>query len=526
MDLTTKEARRILKNYYDWFWHDYYENWWKEFAWVFGCDPKRITMHEAVNKTFGYEDGKPYHKNVDHALEIKRGIEKGILLPPAERDHDEMVDELMELWKTLDLKDLVNGFLHSLSTGKNQYRTALASYFFAKGMERHKSEETNLHGGRDGCCYCGLPVDKNGKCHVEDSLSRYALYFPQLDTIKYIQRADYALFDLKQFKDLPKVSYTKDDIDILVYILKSAADMGENNKFSALQKQITRARKSNLNGNEINVILGVLSVCGVLQTPEHRGYAEKFTKLDDRRFEGYETELFYPLYYWRGKHGVDKTSLAKVFPSDVVEAFEAGNDEVSLTEVYSKSKTVSKTSKSDGEEYFQDGKHLLELDDRMRHYYGLAPLDPSWDKEVRYSRLYNDYTRTEVYFEGNSIKKVISETGGLTVDGGFYLFDYTENDAVAETEDRYLLLPKTSKGRKRPWTPSLLKTFTYMSVYLNVNLGGREFFTYNYRNNKRLSLPGKPWVKSPLEFYTYTNDYIRNVPDDYEDVLDDYVYGK
>jgi hypothetical protein len=63
-------------------------------------------------------------------------------------------------------------------------------------------------------------------------------------------------------------------------------------------------------------------------------------------------------------------------------------------------------------------------------------------------------------------------------------------------------------------------------VYFNVNLGGREFFTYNYRNNKRLDLPGRPWAKSPLQFYTYTNDYIRNVPDDYEDVLNDYVYGK
>ena len=526
MDIHSKESRKLLKNYYDWYWADVHERWWKENARHFGYDPEMITMHEAINRVFGYERNKPYHKKVDHTLEIKRGIDKGILLPPAERGHDEMIDELMELWKAIDLNDIVKGFLYSLSTGKSEYRTALGSYFFAKGMEKHEFVSVNLTSGHDGCCHCGLNVNDIGRCHVEDSLSRYALYYPQLDTIKYMQRADYALFDLKQFKELPKVSYTKDDIDILVYILKSAADMGANNKFTALQKQIIRARKTDLNGNDINVILGVLSVCGVLQTPEHRGYAEKFTKLGDRGFEGYETELFYPLYYWRGKHGVDKISLANVFPSDVVKAFEADKDEVSLTEVYSKAKTGSKTSKSDGEEYFQDGKHLLELDDRMRHYYGLAPLDPSWDKEVRYSRLYNDFTRTEVYFEGNNIKKVISETGGLKEDGSFYLFEYTENDAVAETEDRYLLLPKTSRGRKRPWTPSLLKTFTYMSVYFNVNLGGREFFTYNYRNNKRLDLPGRPWAKSPLQFYTYTNDYIRNVPDDYEDVLNDYVYGK
>ena len=526
MDLTSKEARKLLKDYYTWYYDDLHERWWQENAHVFGYNPKLTTYSEVINKVFGYEHVKPDHKNLDHALEIKRGIEKGILLPPAYRTHEEMIDELMELVKGFDLNDLVNGFLYSLSTGKNEYRTALASYYFAKGIEKHKPEKTKLTPGYDGCHYCGLPVDKDGMCHIEDSLSRYTLYYPQPDTIKSIQRADYVLFDLKQFKDLPRVTFTKDDIDILVYILKSADDMGANNKFTALQKQITRSKKLSLNGNDINVVLGVLSVCGVLQAPVHRGYNERFTKCGDWGFEGYETELFYPLFYWRGKHGVDTVSLAKVFPASVVEAFEASKDKVSLTEVYAQTKENPKPSKSEGAEYFKDGRHMLQLDDRMRHYYGLSKLDPSWDKEVRFSRLYDDFTRTEVYFEGNSIRKVISEVGHLIDDGSFEIFDYTEFDSIAETEDRYLLLPKTSKGRKRPWTPSLLQTFTYMGVYLNVNLGGRTFFTFNYRNNKSLPLPGIPCAKSPLEFYTYTDNYIRNVPEDYEDVLNDYVYGK
>ncbi|MCR4702480.1 MAG: hypothetical protein K5665_02325 [Saccharofermentans sp.] len=523
MDLSSKQARKILKDYYDWYWYTYYEKKWEKEAHLYGYNYKLTSFHEAVNRSFGFEDPKPVNKKVDHTLDIRRGIEKGVLIAPADRDHDGIIDELMKICKTIDLSDLVNGFLYSLSTGRNEYRTALASYFFAKGIKKHKAERTGFFGGHDGCKICGLNNDNGNMCHLEDSISRFVLYYPQFYTLPNIQRADYVLFDLKQFKELPKVSYKKEDTDILINILKCAESMGPENKYTALQKLISKSKIINANGMEINVILGVLSACGVLQTPEHRGYTEKFTPCGGRGFEGYETEFFYPLHHWRGKYGVDKKALKDIFPSCVTEAFEADNKEVSLNEVYSKTRTVSKTPKETGEQYFKDGKHVLELNDRIRHYYGLSKFDPSWHKETRYSCLGKDYTRTEVYFEGNSIKKVISESGRMK-DGRFDIFAYIEKDMVAETEDRYLLLPKTSRGRKKPWTPSLLDTFTYMGVCLRVYFGDYGMFAINYQNKKQLALPDckeldvSP-VRSPIAFYTYTDKYIRNVPDNYEEVL-------
>lgn len=533
MDLTSKEARKILRDYYTWYWDNYYESRWEgmsgPFARLLGIDPS-MNMHDAMNKAFGYDDAKPYHDKVDHTLDIRRGIEKGVLLEPCDRSHDDVMKDLSKAWKSLDIEDVVNGFLHSLSTGKNQYRTALASYLFARSMPKHEAKRDYVSGLshlNDACPVCGLTLDENYVSHIEDSFSRYTLYYPQWHTIKDMQTPDYALFDLKQFKELPKVSYTKEDVEILVNILRLVGSLADQNNYTALQKLITRSKIINATGNEINVILGVLSVCGVLQTPEHRGFADKFTNICDRGFVGMESELFYPLFHWHGRNGVDKKALADIFPSCVTEALDADKKDVSLSEVYSKSKTKSKTPKETGEQFFNDGKHVLELDDRIRHYYGLTKLDPSWHKEVRYSCLYERYTRTEVYFEGNSIKKVISEAGSVK-DGSFRVFDYTEKDMVAETEDRYLLLPKTSRGRKKPWTPSLLETFTYMGAYLNVNFGGRSFFTFNYRNNKRLPLPepeelNVSHVRSPIEFYTYTEAYIRSVPDNYEEILNDYL---
>ena len=510
MDYTSKEAKKILKDYY--------------FLKVLYMD---METRELVKKYFGFEYSYPNLDNVDMTFVINRGIEKGVLTAPADRDHDEVIAELMEVCKTVDLKDLVNGFLYSLSTGKNQYRTALASYLFAKGITKHKADCRRFPHSFTGCSICGLSIEENGKSHIEDSLSRYTLYYPLDHNIIRIQRADYALFDLKQFSKLPKVTYTKEDVDILVKILKLAGEMGKGNKFTLLQKLITRAKFVKATGNEVNVILGVLSVCGVLQTPEHRGYAEKFTPYIDRHFEGYETELFYPLFYWKGRDGVDAGALKRIFPADVVQALESEST-VTLDEIYSKDKD-KKRAVSRAEEAFEDGKHIIELDDRRRHYYGLSKLDPSWHKEVRYSVTHNSYKRTEVYFEGNSIKKLIFEDKSLK-DGVFSTGIYMEKDLDAETEDRYYLLPKTSRGHKKPWTPALIDTFTYVRCGLDVRLGYSIWAT-NFHNGKHLPLPpfclqkGKI-VSTPLEFYTYTDEFIKNIPDDYEDILDDFRYSK
>ena len=500
MDYTSKEAKKLLKDYY--YWRVLYRD--KE-------------TRDMINRAFGYEDTKNYHDNVDHTLEIRRGIEKGILTAPVDRPHDEVISELTEICKTISVDDLVNGFLYSLSTGRNEYRTAIASYFFAKGLVSHKPERIYLTHGYHGCSVCGLSLNEDNICHIEDSFSRYILYSPNQYTIERIQRADYALFDLKQFKELPKVMYTENDVDILVKILKIADNMGDANKYTAVQKLITKAKIINASGNEIIVVLGVLSACGVFQTAEHKGYSERFTSCGDRGFVGYETELFYPLYFWKGRDGVNIQALVDVFPPFIAERMISDNEQLTSEEIYSKNKS-DKSPASKAEAAFLNEKHIIELNNRRRHYYGLSEMDPNWDKEVRYSVTHKIYKRTEVYFDGNSIKKTIYEEKFLDKDGTFMPVSYRERDMVAETENRYLLLPKTSKGTKKPWTPSLLDTFTYVGASLDINLARGTVTSYNWQNNRQLPLPDKR-IKSPIEFYTYSDEFIRSQTKDYENIL-------
>ncbi len=519
MDYTTNEARKYLRDYYNQYWHDYYEKRWTESDnKLLGLSPS-TSFHEAVDKMFGYEPKKSYHKNIDYSLYFRKAMLKGILTAPSFRDHDEVIGELLKLQKSMELSDVVNGFLYSLSTGKNQYRTALASYLFAKNLTKHSAEAVRLPGrmGTEKACpVCGMEFDKDGKCHIEDSFSRYALYYPQKDTIGLIQRADYALFDLKQFRELPKVTYSNEDISLLVSILKLAESMAEHNNYTALQKLITRSKMIHATGNEINVILGVLSVCGVLQTPEQRGFSEKYTPIGDWGFQGIETELFYPLFFWRGKHGVDRKALADIFPASVLEALDADSKDVSMNDIYGNGKD-DKSPVSRAESAFTEGIHIIELDNRMRHCYGLADLDPAWHKEVRFSVTHNSHKRTEVYFDGNTIRKTIFECRSLNKDGTFSAGMYVEKDLCVETEDRFLILPKTPRGKKKPWTPSLLDQPTYAGPTLTVNFGG-YIFAVNWKNGQSVALPvlskdPEKQITSQIAFYTYTEEYMKYLSD-------------
>ena len=69
---------------------------------------------------------------------------------------------------------------------------------------------------------------------------------------------------------------------------------------------------------------------------------------------------------------------------------------------------------------------------------------------------------------------------------------------------------------------------TYMAATLIVNLDRGLLYTYNWKNHKKLPLPdfgaiNMNHIKTPIEFYTYTEELIKNAPDDYEAVRKEYL---
>ena len=130
---------------------------------------------------------------------------------------------------------------------------------------------------------------------------------------------------------------------------------------------------------------------------------------------------------------------------------------------------------------------------------------PAWEKQIRYSVTGTIKKRTVLYFEGNKLKKYIYEEKYSNRSQAYY----EESDLDAETDNRQLLLPKTSRGRAKPLNPSLLRTPTYMLGHLMVVINEDQTFnicSFNSSNDYVLPLPPcKGFTKN--DFNTYTESY-------------------
>ena len=112
----------------------------------------------------------------------------------------------------------------------------------------------------------------------------------------------------------------------------------------------------------------------------------------------------------------------------------------------------------------------FELTNDQRKYLGLELISENWEKVP----LKGDSYRPEsiLYFEGNIIKKQIISTE----------FKYEETQYHEITDNREFILPKTSKGRPRKLSSSVLESKTPLGVYFDFNPNGITIGNYNTQN--------------------------------------------
>ena len=131
----------------------------------------------------------------------------------------------------------------------------------------------------------------------------------------------------------------------------------------------------------------------------------------------------------------------------------------------------------------------FELTNEQRRYLGLEIVPKSWDKFQITDEVY-------VYFDGNTIRKKISVNNNL----------YREIQLDEETENRTMLLPKTSRGKAKKLNYSSLDSRNGIGVYFDFGVSGitignytteHTFYSTIFENIKFNSLTDLPfWLES------------------------------
>ena len=243
--------------------------------------------------------------------EYSYAIQKGIMFPDRKTiGHDECVKQLQDLVEQITPEEVASAFLYSLSTRKLEYRSALGSYWYAVSIPTHVSTD------KKSCNICYWDTYNDLKCSKE-----YKNYYNCLNYQRFKYggvshtKAQYALLDLSEFIKLPKVKHSKQDVDIMISILKCVYELEPDNKVGALQRLISSKKIFKSNKNEVSVIMDILGVCGILETEEHRCYSEGIYDCIDRNPPELTNDYAYPVNWWRAKDGINISRIEKVFGS-------------------------------------------------------------------------------------------------------------------------------------------------------------------------------------------------------------------
>jgi hypothetical protein len=206
--------------------------------------------------------------------ELAHAIEAGVMFQDTPTvAHDEIVSGVLDAVARVSARDVADAFLGSLTSRRLDLRSALGSYVIARHLEPHSFEPGPSHVA-PGCAICGLPeVERDIDWSVQN-FERFKWGGVRRDNL------DYAWLDLQQFSRADRPRPTPADRAALNRLLDELENAPPTTTAAQMAQKPLPSIKSNK--AERAVLLDILGVCSVLETPAHRGYADAFVLARDR----------------------------------------------------------------------------------------------------------------------------------------------------------------------------------------------------------------------------------------------------
>jgi len=197
---------------------------------------------------------------------------------------------------------VTDAFIASLSSGRLDLRSALASWVYGRFAKPHAL--VRWHSGDDLCRVCGH------RPRVKHDLSLLSFERHQFGGVRS-KDAEYIAFDLTELMAAPKKPPTDEDASIFRRIIDAAGRVKPTGNHADLNRAIKTVVAGGAGAR--GKILQTLAYCGVLEDPAHVGFAHGGMSHYDLNQAGRGTDIGYPLEWWRGTHGVNQANLKRLF---------------------------------------------------------------------------------------------------------------------------------------------------------------------------------------------------------------------
>lgn len=221
-------------------------------------------------------------------------------------NHDDLINEILKLKKAINWEDVCNAFLYSLSTRKLEYRSIIASCYFASQLKKHPFiPDANNEGAHNPNCQECSNISWGIFSFNTQEIGEYNNH----EVLNYERKKygglrhnwlDYIYFDLKEFNKLEKVVPTSLDIDIFKNILEVIDKSQPKDRPTTLSKRLTGVLKSNK--YERDVLIDILACIHILEAKSH-----------DRNVNPWSDWTY--VDYWLGEDKYNKEIVNEFFGS-------------------------------------------------------------------------------------------------------------------------------------------------------------------------------------------------------------------
>ena len=212
--------------------------------------------------------------------------------------------------RAIDVRSRVNpeavaaAFLASLSTRRLELRSALGSY----SVLRHLPDHVH-HGPRKPCPTCG-EYDREG-----DEVDLNILNFERFrwGGVRH-EEPTYATFDLERFLESDRPEPTDSDRAIFRDLMRAIEAVPAETTGPQLQARLGGIFPSNK--AERDILINILGYCGILRTPSHPGFRDRFIPTCDRDLPTQHlVDMGYPACWWKGRGGIERDAVRACFPA-------------------------------------------------------------------------------------------------------------------------------------------------------------------------------------------------------------------
>lgn len=235
--------------------------------------------------------------------ELDYAKEARVMIDQVEVSHDEIIHNIINIVNKLDLKEISDQFVASLSTRRLDLRSALSSFIVGKHLLSH-----DFTGDEPYCVYCGI----YGKGREKEDLNVLNFERFKWGGVRHLDPL-YIAFDLNQYYETEKLVPTQKDYEILNEIIKVIKEFPSDGKLRDLEKALAKVFKSNKEERE--VLIQILGYCSILNSSEYPGFINHFIPFNERELPIHsKNDWSYPVCWWKGRNGLNENAIKLIFP--------------------------------------------------------------------------------------------------------------------------------------------------------------------------------------------------------------------